>query len=473
MAFPAGLSNGQTAVINEVVYVYSATDNAWTRVSTPFGNLAINGNFTANIATFTGNLYANANAIVGNVYLSSLNWSNGTPVSFSTYSNSNVAAYLPVYSGALSAATASIGTGIQTDVLNLNNNNLYNVNTIRINDPGSSEGISWEGGSGWNIYESPNDLSNATGNLQFVVSGVRALTVDTNRTVNIPSTWATTSATTGALTVGGGVGIGGNLWVAGNIFASNLISISSSTLSVQDPLLYLSASNPFPYNYDIGLFSQFVGGALTRNQHTGFARNASDNTWTLFSNVFAEPGATISWAEANIIYDPIKVGSANIANTTISTSTTTGALTVGGGLGVVGNVYANAIYTTTGIRWAGNGVAFSSGGGGGTVDYVASPTAPVSPDDGDFWYKTTTGILFQYLSDGTNSYWFDVQTQAISGNVTLENTYSNVNVEAYIGANIGSYQLYANANAATQATSINAINAAINNILSPFLLGGM
>jgi hypothetical protein len=111
MAFPAGLSNGQTAVINEVVYVYSATDNAWTRVSTPFGNLSINGTFTANNATFTGNLYANANAIVGNVYLRSLNWSNGTPVSFSTYSNSNVAAYLPVYSGALSAATASIGTG--------------------------------------------------------------------------------------------------------------------------------------------------------------------------------------------------------------------------------------------------------------------------------------------------------------------------------------------------------------------------
>ena len=611
MAFPAGLSNGQTTTINGVVYVYSATDNAWTRVSTPFGNLAINGNLSANIATFTGNLYANANAIVGNVYLSSLNWANGTPVSFSTYSNSNVAAYLPVYSGSVTASDISVGTGIQTDVLNLNNNNLYNVNTIRINDPGASEGISWEGGSGWNIYESPNDLSNATGNLQIVLSGVRAFTVDTNQTVNIPSTWATTSATTGALTVGGGVGIGGNLWVAGNIFASNLVSIGTTTLNVTDPLLYLTASNPSPYNYDIGFYSHFVGGALSRYQHTGFSRNSSDNTWTLFSNVFAEPGATISWTEANIIYDPIKVGSANIANTTVSTSTTTGALVVAGGIGVggniyvtgevstpevrsaggashlymtdiglvsiavasqeykfgaggiesspgifggsyggnklslnnetalisnrydtvtiqtgtdgstqntwtfgnsaltapgritalgnivaaatttststttgalvvsggagiAGNVYADTIYTTTGIRWAGNGVAFSSGGGtSGTVTYTASASAPSTPNNGDFWYKTTTGVLFQYLTDGVSSYWFDVQTQAISGNVTVENTYSNVNVEAYIGANIGSYQLYANANAATQATSINAINAAINNILSPFLFGGM
>jgi hypothetical protein len=338
MAFPAGLSNGQTATINGVVYVYSATDNAWTRVSTPFGNLAINGNLSANIATFTGNLYANANAIVGNLYLSSLSWSNGNPVSFSTYSNSNVTAYLT--DGTINITNLAVGDSlIQQDVLDLNNNNLYNVNTIRINDPGTSEGISWEGGSGWNIYESPNDLSNNTGNLQIVLSGARALTVDTNQTVNIPSTWAATSTSTGALTVGGGVGIGGNLWVGGNIYAARLIGVDTSTISVSDPLLYLTATNPSPYNYDIGFFSHFVGGSLNNYQHTGFSRNYTDNTWTLFSNVFTEPGITLSWTEANIIYDPIKVGSANIANTTVSTSTTTGALVVGGGAGIAGALY--------------------------------------------------------------------------------------------------------------------------------------
>ena len=40
-------------------------------------------------------------------------------------------------------------------------------------------------------------------------------------------------------------------------------------------------------------------------------------------------------------------------------------------------------------------------------------------------------------------------------------TYSNSNVESFIGGNVGSYQIYANANAATQATGINSINANI------------
>jgi len=44
---------------------------------------------------------------------------------------------------------------------------------------------------------------------------------------------------------------------------------------------------------------------------------------------------------------------------------------------------------------------------------------------------------------------------------TVVGTYSNVNVEAYIGGNIGAYYAFANANAATQATSINTINANI------------
>ena len=426
MAFPTGTSNGQTTTINGVVYVYSASDNAWTRISTPFGNLSINDTLTTTTGVILGNLYANANIIAGNVK------SNTSTV------------------GTLFVSTASISSGTtQQDVLNLNNNNLYGVNTIRINDPGTSEGITWEGGSGWYIYESPDDLSNNIGNLQIVRNNVRTLTVDTFGGVNIPNTKAATSTTTGALTVGGGVGIGGNLWVAGNIYTANLISIGSYTLNVQDPLLYLTAPSLGSYNYDIGLYSQFIGGSLNIYQHTGLARNYTNNTWGLFSNVVTEPGTTINWSDTGLIWDTLKVGAISVANTTTSTSTSTGALVVSGGVGIAGplfltntgdvsanigayQIYANAnaaaqassldtintnigafytyantkigtntngnlvitattastnfstgalvvaggaaiagsayvdkLYSTQGLYWAGNGIAISTGGGGG------------------------------------------------------------------------------------------------------------
>ena len=663
MAFPVSPTNGSTAVVNSIVYQYDSADNAWTRLSSPPGNL-----------TVTSNLTSSGNLITSNLYVSTLRWANGVSISLTgTYSNVNVEAYIGanigsllvnaatqatsintinanlgayqlyananigtlflgnastqanigrlflgnastnanlgafqayantkigtnpnsnlvvvstatsanITSGALVVAggigvagnvisggniTGSFGTFIsnlsigpnliQQDALNLNNNNLYNVNTIRINDPGTSEGIAWEGGSGWNIYESPNDLSNNTGNLQIVLSGTRVFTVDTNQTVNIPSTRAATSTTTGALTVGGGAGIAGALHIANtgdvsanigayqtyaNVYLSAVTTFAVTNAgagayvidSESNPALYLVRGQRYNFALNASGHPFWIKTAPTTGTgdqyNTGVTNNgnavglitfevpltAPDVLYYIcqfhssmvgqlrivnFANIDANVGTLFLGdvsTNANLgafqLYANTKIGNNSNGNlvvvaATTSTDTTTGALVVGGGAGIAGNAYvggnvvvtsnvlADKFFTTQGLYWSGNGVAFSSGGGGGSgnIDYVASASAPVSPDDGDFWYNTTTGILFQYLTDGVSSYWFDIQTQAITGNVpAISSTYTNSNVEAYIGANIGSYQLYANANAATQATSINAINAAINNILSPFLLGGM
>ena len=77
--------------------------------------------------------------------------------------------------------------------LDLGNHDLKGVNNLIINDPGPHEGISWYGGN-WEIFESPNDLSNASGNLQFYNKSddARRMTLDTS----------------------------GNLWVAGNLEAT-------------------------------------------------------------------------------------------------------------------------------------------------------------------------------------------------------------------------------------------------------------
>jgi len=77
-------------------------------------------------------------------------------------------------------------TGTASGQLNMNNFNIIGVNSIIIGDPGPGEGISWGGGSGWSIWESPNDLTtNTSGNLQFVKNGTRVMTIDTSNNVSV------------------------------------------------------------------------------------------------------------------------------------------------------------------------------------------------------------------------------------------------------------------------------------------------
>ena len=105
-----------------------------------------------------------------------------------------------------------------------------------------------------------------------------------------------------------------------------------------------------------------------------------------------------------------------------STSTTTGALLVDGGAGITGNAYVGTLFTTSGIRWAGNGSIISTGGGGGGagVTYTASTSAPFGPTVGDQWYYTTGDILYEYQNVGTGSFWVDITSPTItSGNVTV------------------------------------------------------
>ena len=123
---------------------------------------------------------------------------------------------------------------------------------------------------------------------------------------------------------------------------------------------------------------------------------------------------------ATTLFYSAATGNLVLTDTTESVSNVTGAMVIQGGLGVAGNVYANTIYTATGIRWAGNGVAFSSGGGGGGggLTYTSDANSPGSPALGDQWYDTDTDILYEYIEDGVSSYWVDVQSPIFSSGIT-------------------------------------------------------
>ena len=85
------------------------------------------------------------------------------------------------YKVTISGNTYNAGT------LYMANNNITGINCLHIADPGPDEGIVWDSGNGWKIYESPDNLSNAAGNLQFVQSSTRRMTAKTDGTVEVCS----------------------------------------------------------------------------------------------------------------------------------------------------------------------------------------------------------------------------------------------------------------------------------------------
>lgn len=165
--------------------------------------------------------------------------------------------------------------------------------------------------------------------------------------VVVSSGVASSSTTTGALIVTGGAGISGDLNVGGTLYVSNLQARGSTTLQVQDPLLYLTANVVYPWNYDTGIFSHSIGGPANTYVHHGMVRSSTNGYWGFFSNVKSEPGATINWADTGIIWDAAKVGSLIVANTTASSSTTSGALQVAGGAGIAGAMNIGGQITST------------------------------------------------------------------------------------------------------------------------------
>ena len=75
MAFPVSPTNGQTAIVNGINYIYASATNSWKKVTTSLGNLTVTANLTAGnvvtgIVTATGNVNAANLTTAGNVVAS-------------------------------------------------------------------------------------------------------------------------------------------------------------------------------------------------------------------------------------------------------------------------------------------------------------------------------------------------------------------------------------------------------------------
>ena len=190
-----------------------------------------------------------------------------------------------------------------------------------------------------------------------------------------------TSITTGALVVDGGMGISNDIRVGGaivpgtdntgfigntthtwangqftNLTVDSTLSVRGAVDLADNDILRLGSSDDWEFFHDgTGNYIDLnVGDLLIR-----------DNT---------TQRASFSRTTGNLVLD----------STTTSTSGTTGALVVKGGAGITGNVYTDALYTTTGLYWASNGAAFSSGAGA-TLGFPNSTISTFPTGDyGDF-----------------------------------------------------------------------------------------
>lgn len=124
--------------------------------------------------------------------------------------------------------------------------------------------------------------------------------------VRVTQTTPATGPATGAFQVMGGASIAKDLWVTGNVYTANLVATTYGYLSINDPLLYLTANATYPYNYDIGFYSQFTGGTGNTYQHTGFVRDNVDNSWKLFSNAGEPTAGEVNFT--GVVWDNLVVG---------------------------------------------------------------------------------------------------------------------------------------------------------------------
>lgn len=249
MGFPSTPSNGQTAVVNGITYTYSSARTAWVRSSTTAYNL---------------------------------------------YTASNVA-----------PTTPSLGDQwyyVATDVL-------YEY----VSDGTTS------------VWVDVGTFAGQNGNISTLPSA----TLSGNIVVGLNNVYSI-GAATGYLR---------------NVYANTVVgnTITAGNISTTSGVFWANGTS----------FSSPPGGSTGQIQ---------------FNNANAFSGANVLFASAN--------GNVTVTSVTTSTSNTTGALTVGGGVGIAGNIYSDAVYTTTGVYWANNNAAFSSAPGGttGMLQYNSSST---------------------------------------------------------------------------------------------------
>lgn len=223
---------------------------------------------------------------------------------------------------------------------------------------------------------------------------------------------------------------------------------------------------------------------VTGTSGTGFNIASSGSTHT-FNIPIASTGATGLVSTLAQSFAGVKTFTNDVilSSSTVSTSTSSGAFTVTGGVGIGGSLYVTSASNISGLvvnnsvittgSWAGSlitglygGTGYSAytkgdilvGSGGtfiklpaGTNGYVlgadssrpsglgwttvsavtVSDTAPASPKSADLWYNSLDGGLLIYYADGSSSQWTEINLGSgvdLTQQINITNTTNSTNV---------------------------------------------
>ena len=108
MSFPTSPTNGQISVVNNVAYQYATANSSWTRVLS-IANVIQANVISANILSVVQAYSVTGNITTGNYFIGNGAFLTGIAAG-SSYSNANVAAYLPTYTGNLVSLTGPVTT---------------------------------------------------------------------------------------------------------------------------------------------------------------------------------------------------------------------------------------------------------------------------------------------------------------------------------------------------------------------------
>jgi len=232
-------------------------------------------------------------------------------------------------------------------------------------------------------------------------------------TATIQSDVQSTSTNTGALLVTGGAGIGKNLSVGGNTYMDGGLyvqgvevvaaNISTHTGAIGvigrtgvDGTVYVNnvtiASKDQSISTNTGALHVIGGAGVGQDLYVGGDTHIHGTLYVDGPIVLLSDGTTSTVANSTSTLNGGFNGNTtflaiDIANVTSSTSVTTGALTVAGGVGVVGSLYASAVYDD------GNRALTSIVAGTGTNVTIDGTTATISlsiDDNQPFNVKSTT-----------------------------------------------------------------------------------